>query len=114
MLIFPWRYFSAVVDLDVRCCFYRILLYMVANTVCLNTIPYRRPFHFIYPFTLVHSFAPVRPYNVFSLGVTDDVYNLVFSPMMAPIISDLSTSQEALILPIFGTSHIDDRDSPGE
>jgi hypothetical protein len=56
----------------------------------------------------------VRPYNVFSLGVTDDVYNLVFSPMMAPIISDLSTSQEALVLPIFGTSHIDDRDSPGE
>jgi len=56
----------------------------------------------------------MRPYNVFSLGVTDDVYNLVFSSMTAPIISDLSTSQDALVLPIFGMSHIDNCDSPGE
>jgi hypothetical protein len=91
-----------------------VLLHMVANAVRLNTIPYRRPFQFIYPFTLVRSFIPVRSYHAFSLGVTDEVYNLVFSPMTAPIISDLSTSQDAPVLPIFGTSHIDNGDFPGE
>jgi hypothetical protein len=84
------------------------LLDTVANSVCLNTIPYRRLFQFIYSFTIVCS------YNVFSSGVTDKDYNLVFSPMTALITSDLSTSQYALVMPILGTSHIDYADFPGE
>jgi len=108
-----WRDFSTVFDLDVQWCMFGILLVTVTNSVCLNTIPYWWPFQFTYPFTLICSFIPVRSYNLFSSGITDEVYNLVFSPMTAPITSDPSTSKEALVVPILGTSHIDYANFPG-
>ena len=109
-----WRDFSAVVDLDVQWCVFGILLITVTNSVCLNTIPYRWPFQFTYPFALVHSFIPMCSYNLFSSGITDEVYNIVFSPMTASITSDPSTSKDALVVPILGTLHIDYTNFPSE